>query len=300
MKQSHMQHKSWLQLQRFEEYEINKKKYLEKEQEMKFKSQDQQTQQKQINWIGDIHERQTLLQKAKWKWIEEQKKRLDWKREMDQLDGATFHPQILNKDQKIRTPDQFYKDNIDYKNKTEKQIQQLIKQKEDSINNRSCSPKINKKSVQMVVQPFYDRLKDKQLEKEQNLLKIKKSITPSFSPQIYSRNFQSRQTYQTVQQFANQNSTKNKTFEIDLENVKNDYKTFTFFEDIRRSQYSSSENNQQNELNITKNLLLLTENSQILNAQQSPQQCTVKKQQRSVSPLKSIMSKTTQKNYFKK
>ncbi|CAD8076434.1 unnamed protein product [Paramecium primaurelia] len=300
MKQSQMQHKSWLQLQRFEEYEINKKKYLEKEQELKFKSQDQYAQQKQINWIGDIHERQTQLQKAKWKWMEEQKKRLDCKREMDQLEGATFHPQILNKDQKIRTPDQFYKDNIDYKNKTEKQIEQQKKQIENKINNRSCSPKINKKSVQMVVQPFYDRLKDKQLEKEQNLLKIKQSITPSFSPQIFSRNFQSRQTYQIVQQFVNLNSTKNKKCEIDLENVKNDYKSFTFFEDIRKFQHSPSVNYQSNQENITKNLLLLTENSQILNTQQNQQQFTTKKQQRSVSPLKSIMSKTTQKNYFKK
>ncbi|CAD8110260.1 unnamed protein product [Paramecium sonneborni] len=300
MKSSQRQHKSWLQLQRFEEYETNKKKYLEKEQELKFNSQDQYSQEKQINWIGDIHERQTLLQKAKWKWIEQQKKRLDQRREMDQLEGATFHPQILNKDQKIRTPDQFYKDNIDYKNKTEKQIQQLIKQKEDQINKRSCSPKINKKSVQMVVQPFYDRLKDKQLEKEQNLQKIKKSITPSFSPQIYSRNFQSRQTYQYVQQFVNQNSTNNKICEIDLDIVKNDYKTFTLFEDIRRIQYSPSEQYQSTEENITKNLILLTENSQILNTEQIQQQSTVKKQQKSVSPLKSITSKTTQKNYFKK
>ncbi|KAM3132772.1 hypothetical protein pb186bvf_015077 [Paramecium bursaria] len=305
---------AYLQLQRFQQQDLKRKMNLEKEQENQYRTETSPS-----RYQFDMHERQSEEVKKKWKWIEQQQEWQNRKKLLKEYEGLTFHPQILqhsknlNKGQ-IRSPQQFYLDALKYKQGKLDQAQQIKTEIENKQKQElTFNPLMCQKSLQMVQQDFYDRLEEKKLVKQSKLQQIYKSTTPSFTPKTNVKKHKDTNIFNKTLPI---NKSKSPTRDqIQFEHiVKEQFKTFERFEEVRKSQ-SPVNDKAKVEMEQLKQIFILAQKfkenevrvqrsvTPPKNKQQSIQKYTpiVTPQKKSNSPnstIKEFRTTAQKKNYF--
>ncbi|KAM3129825.1 hypothetical protein pb186bvf_018035 [Paramecium bursaria] len=134
--------------------------------------------------------------------VQQSQERLIQQRMQQELQEATFHPQISKysqqkfKNNKIKTGEEFYQSGLQWMKDKAQNIEQMKQsqcQKQQEIVFKPIVNKISEKIVQSKQNDFYQRQSNHLVKKKSNLEKIKRDITPTFKPKInkQSQNLQS-------------------------------------------------------------------------------------------------------------